>query len=57
MCGTKSHAQHGTHGQGKRSVKDLDEDTKEVIEYAHVAMVNKMVLKLGWCEGEEGHQE
>ena len=54
---TKLCAQCGTHGQGKQSVKDLDEDTKEIIEFARVAMVNEMVLVLGWCEGEGGHRE
>jgi hypothetical protein len=56
LTSAKVRARRGTHGQGGRSTRKLDENTQEILLYARAAMVNEMLLNLGWCEGEEGHR-
>ncbi|KIK91007.1 hypothetical protein PAXRUDRAFT_27194 [Paxillus rubicundulus Ve08.2h10] len=52
LPGTKVHAWQGTHGQGGQSMRKLNGNMQEILLYVHAAMLNKMLLNLGWCKGE-----
>ncbi|KIK92550.1 hypothetical protein PAXRUDRAFT_26678 [Paxillus rubicundulus Ve08.2h10] len=52
----KVHPQQGTHSQGGWSMRKLNENMQEILLYTCAAIVNKMVLNLGWCKGKEWHQ-
>ncbi|KAF9220460.1 hypothetical protein BS17DRAFT_882416 [Gyrodon lividus] len=50
-------ARHGIHGRGSRATKDLGDNVQDILSYTHLALVNDMVLNMGWCNGDAGQKK